>query len=72
MKKAALLVFALSFILTFGCASRDYVQQQIEPLVDRISKLEARDCCDKTEEALQRAEAAAKKCEKSFELQQKK
>ena len=72
MKKAGLLVIALSYILTFGCASRDYVQQQIEPLVDRISRLEAKDCCDKTEEALQRAEAAAQKCEKAFELQQQK
>jgi hypothetical protein len=72
MKRIALVVIALSFVLTFGCASRDYVQQQIEPLVDRISKLEAKDCCDKTEEALQRAEAAARKCEKAFELQQQK
>ena len=72
MKKTALLIIALSSILTFGCASRDYVQQQMEPLVDRISKLEAKDCCDKTEEALQRAEAASKKCEKAFELQQQK
>jgi benzoyl-CoA reductase/2-hydroxyglutaryl-CoA dehydratase subunit BcrC/BadD/HgdB len=72
MKKAALLVIVLSFVVTFGCASRDYVQQQMEPLVDRVSKLEAKECCDKTEDALQRAEAAAKKCEKAFELQQKK
>ena len=71
MKKVALLII-VSSLMTFGCASRDYVQQQIEPLVDRISKLEAKECCDKTDEALQRAEAAAKKCEKAFELQQRK
>ncbi len=75
MKKAALLVISLSMLLSFGCASRDYVRQQIEPLVDRISKLEAErgeDCCKKAEEAAKRCERAAKKCEKGFELEQHK
>jgi hypothetical protein len=65
MRRAALLMISLSMLLSFGCASRDYVRQQMEPLVERISKLESKeDCCA-------RAEQAAKKCEKSFELQQK-
>lgn len=72
MKKAALLIISLSMLLSFGCASRDYVRQQIEPLVDRISKLEANDCCTKAEEAAKRCERAAKKCEKTFELEQHK
>jgi hypothetical protein len=72
MKKAALLVISLSMLLSFGCASKDYVRQQIEPLVDRISKLEAENCCQKAEEAAKRCERAAKKCEKSFELEQHK
>ena len=65
MKKIMVLTVSLLMFLSFGCASRDYVRQQMEPLVDRISKLESKeDCCA-------RAEQAAKKCEKSFELQQK-
>jgi hypothetical protein len=72
MKKATLLVIFLSMLLSFGCASRDYVRQQIEPLVDRISKLEAENCCKKAEEAARRCERAAKKCAKSFELEQHK
>jgi hypothetical protein len=71
MKKAVLLIVTLLMTLSFGCASRDYVQQQMEPLVDRISKLEARGCCE-SEKAAQRAEKAAKKCEKAFELEQHK
>jgi hypothetical protein len=72
MKKAALIIMSLSLLLLLGCASRDYVRQQVEPLVERISKLEAKECCDRAESAAKRAENAAKKCEKSFELQQEK
>jgi len=56
MKKAYAIVFASLIMFAFGCASRDYVRQQVDPLLD---------CCRKAEEA-------AKKCEKSFELQQMK
>jgi outer membrane murein-binding lipoprotein Lpp len=42
MKKSVLLVIPLLSLFFFGCASKDYVRQQIEPLVDRISKLETR------------------------------
>jgi len=44
MKKAVLLLlaFSLLFVFTTGCATKEYVKQQIDPLVDRISKLEAR------------------------------
>jgi hypothetical protein len=84
MKKIALSLIFLFLFLSAGCASKDYVRQQVEPLVDRISKLEAKkdccdrisalearkDCCDRAETAIRMAEEAAKKCEKSFELQQ--
>jgi hypothetical protein len=56
MKKAYVGIIFLLFIFAFGCASRDYVRQQIDPLLD---------CCRKAEEA-------SKKCEKAFELQQMK
>ena len=87
MKKGGMiLVLSLFLTVSFGCASRDYVRQQIDPLVDRISKLEAMDCCDKAdasaqraedaaqraEDAAQRAENASQKAGKSFELQQMK
>jgi hypothetical protein len=79
MKKVALSVVALSLLLSFGCASRDYVHQQMEPLVERISKLEANDCCAKvkeccasSKEAAEAAKKCEKKCEKTFELQQMK
>jgi outer membrane murein-binding lipoprotein Lpp len=86
MRKVILLLATLSLlsISSYGCASKEYVRQQIDPLVDRISKLEAttqglKDCCGKAEAAAERAEAAAKRSEaaaakavKSFDLQQKK
>jgi len=72
MKKLVLLVPFVS-LLFFGCASKDYVRQQTEPLVNRISKLEAKkDCCKQAEAAAEIAENAAKKCEKIFELRQEK
>jgi hypothetical protein len=87
MKKGGMiLILSLFLTVSLGCASRDYVRQQIDPLVDRISKLEAMDCCDKADAAAQRAENAAQRAEnaaqraenasqkagKSFELQQMK
>ena len=87
MKKGGIiLILSLFLTVSLGCASRDYVRQQIDPLVDRISKLEAMDCCDKAdaaaqkaesaaqraEKAAQRAESASQKAGKSFELQQMK
>jgi hypothetical protein len=89
VKRSFALMILTSFLLVFsyGCASKDYVRQQIEPLVDRINKLEASrgapaaasDCCEKAQAAAEKAEAAAKKAEaaatkagKAFELQQKK
>ncbi|OGW36741.1 MAG: hypothetical protein A2Y97_13505 [Nitrospirae bacterium RBG_13_39_12] len=79
MKKILLLVNTLFLMLSLGCATKDYVRQQIDPLVDRISKIEAMDCCNKAEAAARRAEAAAErsenaamKCGKAFELQQEK
>jgi outer membrane lipoprotein-sorting protein len=53
----------LALVMTLfavGCASKDYVRQQIEPLQDKINKAQA--CCEQTQKAMK----------KSFELQQKK
>ena len=76
MKKTVVLLASFALFLSAGCASKDYVRQQVDPLIDRISRLEARDCCEKAEAASKRAEDAANKCtkscEKSFELQQSK
>ncbi len=71
MMKKSLYLLATLVILTvssYGCASKEYVKQQIEPLVDRISKLEAdmqslKDCCGKADAAAERAEAAAKEAQ---------
>jgi hypothetical protein len=42
MRKVFLLalVLVILFLFSTGCATRDYVRQQMEPLVERISKLE--------------------------------
>ena len=67
MKSVALIVVSSAIFLFTGCATRDYVKQQMEPLVERMSKIEAKqkECCEA-------AERAAKKCEKTFELEQHK
>jgi len=85
-KEVIVLVLLLLLTASLGCASRDYVRQQTDPLVDRISKLEA-ECCNKAdaaaaqraedaaqraEDAAQRAEDAAQKAGKAFELKQMK
>ena len=59
---AVLSLLAISLLSAFssGCATREYVQQQIEPLQEKISQCEAK--CEKSV-ATQR---------KAFELQQKK
>jgi hypothetical protein len=56
MKKLLLFVLSATLILSFGCATKTYVKEQVAPL---------KDCCDK-------ADKAAKKCEKAFDLHQKK
>jgi hypothetical protein len=53
MRKISVGVITFLLLISFGCATREYVKQQVD------------DCCKK-------AEAAAKKCEKAFELQQQK
>lgn len=86
MRKFILLLaaFTLLSFFSYGCATKDYVKQQVDPLVDRISKLEAttqslKDCCDsanaaaaRAEAAAKRAQAAAEKSTKAFELHQMK
>lgn len=59
---------AIVMVFSYGCASKEYVKQQIDPLVDRISKLEAvtqslKDCCGKADATAQRADAAAQRAE---------
>jgi hypothetical protein len=55
-------MFFVVLMLAFsvGCASKDYVRQQIEPLQDKINKCQA--CCEQNQKAIK----------KSFQLQQKK
>ena len=42
MKKALLLVFMGLLLFSFGCATKEYVKEQVDPLADRINKLEAK------------------------------
>ena len=58
MKRMIFVVLILAF--SVGCASKDYVRQQIEPLQDKINKAMA--CCEQNQKAIK----------KSFQLQQKK
>jgi hypothetical protein len=39
MRKGLLIVPLIS-LLFFGCASREYVKQQMEPLLEKMSKIE--------------------------------
>jgi len=43
MKKSMvfMLLMSLVLVISYGCASKDYVRQQTDPLADRISRLEA-------------------------------
>jgi hypothetical protein len=73
VKRSLSLLVMIGFLLvtTSGCASKDYVRQQIEPLLDRISKSEAvaQDAKKTAEEAKKTAEEAKEKskecCEKA-------
>lgn len=58
MKRMIFVILMLAF--SVGCASKDYVRQQIEPLQDKINKCQA--CCEQNQKAIK----------KSFQLQQKK
>ena len=47
MKKAYVgIVFLLLIMFAFGCASRDYVRQQVDPLLD---------CCRKAQQKCEKA-----------------
>jgi hypothetical protein len=46
MKKAYLVVGFLLVMFSFGCATRDYVRQQVDPLLD---------CCRKAQEKCEKA-----------------
>jgi len=58
MKRMFFVILMLAF--SVGCASKDYVRQQIEPLQDKINKCQA--CCEQNQKAIKKA----------FQLQQKK
>ncbi|MGO9611771.1 MAG: hypothetical protein ACLPX5_01885 [Dissulfurispiraceae bacterium] len=67
MKRVIFVVMAALFIFLLGCASKDYVKQQNDPLIDRMSKLEANQCSCQAATIdpsyLKRAEDAAKRSE---------
>ncbi|MFH1701863.1 MAG: alanine-zipper protein [Nitrospirota bacterium] len=73
MKKVFLPALIVLFLFSSGCASRDYVRQQIEPLVERISKLEAKvssmgpcqteETKKTSQDCCDKADAAAKRAE---------
>jgi hypothetical protein len=72
MKRFAFMLvpLALFLSLTSGCATKEYVKQQVEPLKECCEK--SQDAAQRAEAAAARAEAAAKKAEKAFELHQQK
>ncbi len=70
-----MLVLTILLALSYGCATQDYVKQQIEPLSKRISKLDAelehagreaaktRAMAQEAAKSAQRAEAIAERAE---------
>jgi membrane protein involved in colicin uptake len=67
MKKLIFLpLLGLLVVSSSGCATREYVSQQTEPLAERISKLEGKDIPmmeREAKEAAEKAAAAAKQSE---------
>jgi hypothetical protein len=59
-KEMKIFLVLIALLFTASCATKEYVKQQIDPLVDKISQCQA--CCEQNKKALK----------KSFELQQKK
>ncbi len=51
MKKAYVAVVFLLIMFSFGCATRDYVRQQIDPLLDCCRKAQKK--CEKSFELQQ-------------------
>jgi hypothetical protein len=45
-RKASILIVFLLIMFAFGCASRDYVRQQVDPLLD---------CCRKAQQKCEKA-----------------
>ena len=84
MKKAIVSILALLSLFVAGFAIKYYVEQQTAPLDDRINRLEAVErsgtasaeraemAAMKAQQYMDSAEAASKKAEKVFELQQRK
>ncbi len=76
MRKATWLVgtFAMVVLFSYGCATKDYVKQQVQEALkadsERCSKAEA--AAERAEAAAKSAQSAAEKSKKAFELQQKK
>ena len=42
MKKVALVVSSIALLFASGCATKEYVKTQVDPLSDRIGRIEAR------------------------------
>ncbi len=79
MKKSILLALPIMSSLLFGCASTEYVNHQLEPIVERMNKLEqdaketrslaqeamktANDCRTKVAADAKKSEAAAERAE---------
>jgi hypothetical protein len=59
-KEMKIFLVLIALLFTASCATKEYVRQQVDPLVDKLSQCQA--CCDQTKKAMN----------KSFELQQKK
>ncbi|OPY84619.1 MAG: hypothetical protein A4E72_02166 [Syntrophus sp. PtaU1.Bin208] len=75
MKKSIVLMMLLSLalIISYGCASKDYVKQQIDPLVDRINKLEASSSSNASQvgDRLNKLEASSKTAQADAEKAKK-
>lgn len=71
MKRSLLFLVTIGFLLVLssGCATKDYVKQQMEPLLDRTSKTEAtaQDAKKTAEDAKRIAEEAKRTAEECCE-----
>jgi heme O synthase-like polyprenyltransferase len=69
-----LLLISLLFALSSGCATKEYVKQQIDEAMktanDRCAKAES--AAERAQAAAEKAQSAAKQSMKAFDLHQKK
>jgi len=67
MKKALFLVFTGVLLFSFGCATKEYVKEQVDPLADRISKLEAKIADIESQQGKMSAEVADAKMQRTLQ-----